>query len=108
MIKKAIEQRPNDGYIVDSLGWGFYQIGDYEKAVENLEKAAELIPGDPVITDHLGDALFQIGRKIEANFQWKKALEFKPETELFNSITNKIKGIKVPELGVSDPSSKDK
>ena len=40
MIKKAVQQRPEDGYIVDSLGWAYYQIGDYENAVINLERAS--------------------------------------------------------------------
>ena len=60
MIVKAAEQRPNDGYIIDSLGWAFYQIGQYEEAVIKLEKAVELT-SDSIIIDHLGDALFLCG-----------------------------------------------
>mgnify|MGYP000338989709 CR=1 FL=1 len=107
MIKKAVEQRPNDGYIVDSLGWAYYQIGDYSNAVENLEKAVELIPGDSIITDHLGDALFHVGRKIEAKFQWQRALEFSPPEDLIIKINNKIKGLETPKPGVKAPSSKN-
>ena len=100
MIKKAVEQQPNDGYIVDSLGWGYYQIGNYEDAVKFLENATELVPGDPIITDHLGDALFYAGRKIEAKFQWNKALEFEPTSELIIKIKNKIEGIQFPAPGI--------
>lgn len=75
MIEKAVEQRPNDGYIIDSLGWVLYLLGDYEKATEQLERAIRLQPGDPTINDHLGDAYWKVGRKIEARFQWQHALD---------------------------------
>ena len=56
MIRRAVEQRPDDGYIVDSLGWAYYRIGNYDEAVKKLERAVELKPEDPTINDHLGDA----------------------------------------------------
>ena len=56
MIRRAVEQRPDDGYIVDSLGWAYFRIGNYDEAVKNLERAVELKPEDPTINDHLGDA----------------------------------------------------
>ena len=107
MIKKALEGRPNDGYIVDSLGWAYYQVGEYHSAVENLEKAVELVSGDAIIIDHLGDALFYSGRKIEAKFQWKRALEFDPQEDLILQLNNKIKGLSIPKPGVKAPSSKN-
>ena len=100
MIVKAAEQRPNDGYIIDSLGWAFYQIGEYKEAVINLEKAVELT-SDSIIIDHLGDALFYSGRKIEAVFQWKRALEFEPTEEIINKIKKKIEGIIIPKPGIN-------
>ena len=81
MIKKAVELRPNDGYIVDSLGWAYYRLGRFEEAVKELERAIELRPEDPVINDHLGDAYWKVGRRLEANFQWRHALDLKPEPE---------------------------
>ena len=59
MIRRAVEQRPDDGYIVDSLGWAYFRIGNYDEAVKNLERAVELKPDDPTINDHLGDAYCQ-------------------------------------------------
>ncbi|MEL6197316.1 MAG: tetratricopeptide repeat protein [Pseudomonadota bacterium] len=79
MIEKAVEQRPEDGYIVDSLGWVQWRLGDFDEAVKNLERAVELRPVDPVINDHYGDALWMVGRRTEARFQWKRALSFEPE-----------------------------
>jgi Flp pilus assembly protein TadD len=90
MIEKAVELRPNDGYIVDSLGWVLYRLGDYAGAVKHLEKAVELKPDDPVINDHLGDAYWRVGRRFEARFQWRRALSFEPEKELVPAIEKKI------------------
>ena len=100
MIVNAAQQRPDDGYIIDSLGWAYFQIGNYEEAVINLEKAASLV-SDSVIIDHLGDALFFTGRKIEAVFQWKRALEFNPSDELIDILNNKINGDVVPKAGIN-------
>ena len=74
MIVDAYNQSPNDGHITDSLGWAFYQLGMYNKAIEYLEKAAELEPANALINNHLGDAYWQGGRKNEARFQWQHAL----------------------------------
>ena len=100
MIVNAAEQRPDDGYIIDSLGWAYFQIGNYEEAVINLEKAVALV-SDSVIIDHLGDALFYSGRKVEAVFQWKRALEFNPSEELIKIINDKIDGDTIPKAGVN-------
>ena len=90
MIERAVELRPNDGYIVDSLGWAFYRQGDYEQAVRHLERAAELKPEDPVINDHLGDAYWKVGRRQEARFQWQRALGLDPEPENIDEIEAKL------------------
>ncbi|MFN4209200.1 MAG: tetratricopeptide repeat protein, partial [Devosia sp.] len=73
MIEKAVEAQPQDGYIVDSLGWAFYKLGRIEEAVKTLEHAVLLRPNDAEINDHLGDAYWKAGRKLEARFQWNVA-----------------------------------
>jgi tetratricopeptide (TPR) repeat protein len=90
MIKRAVEQRPDDGYIVDSLGWAYYRIGNFEDAVKHLERAIELKPEDPTINDHLGDAYWRVGRTLEAKFQWVHARDLKPEPEEVPKIEAKI------------------
>lgn len=79
MLKQAVEARPEDGYIVDSLGWAHFRLGNYKEAVEYLEKAVLLEPGQATINDHLGDAYWRLGRKLEAKFQWQHALAMTPE-----------------------------
>jgi tetratricopeptide (TPR) repeat protein len=91
MIERAVALRPNDGYIVDSLGWALYRMGDFEGATEHLERAVTLRPEDPVINDHLGDAYWQVGRYTEARFQWRRALSLNPEESLIPLIQNKLR-----------------
>lgn len=94
MIAKAVSLRPDDGYIVDSLGWAQYRGEKYAEAVKTLEQAVALLPNDPTVNDHLGDAYWQVGRKNEARFQWKRALSFTKEAELQKPLNDKIeKGI---------------
>jgi len=91
MIKKAVQQRPDDGYIVDSLGWAYYRLGNYEEATKQLERAIELKPEDPTINDHLGDAYWRVGRMLEAKFQWAHARDLKPDAEELPKIEEKLK-----------------
>lgn len=104
MIKRAVELRPDDGYIVDSLGWAYFRLGRFQEAVEELERAAELKAGDATINDHLGDAYWRVGREREAVFQWQRALVMKPEEAEIPKIQAKIKD-GLPKL---DPAATDK
>ena len=74
LIEQAVAQRPEDGFIVDSLGWALFLLGDYSEAVSHLERAVELEPSDPTINEHLEDAYWRVGRQREARFQWNKVL----------------------------------
>ena len=73
MIEKAVAAVPQDGYIVDSLGWAFYKMDRIDEAVTTLEQAVQLRPNDAEINDHLGDAYWKAGRQLEARFQWNIA-----------------------------------
>lgn len=90
MIERAVELRPRDGFIVDSLGWAQYRLNDFEGAVVHLERAVELQPLDPTINDHLGDAYWQVGRRHEARFQWQRALLLAEEEPLKAQIREKL------------------
>ena len=90
MIEKAVAAKPDDGYIVDSLGWAHYRLGNYKEAARHLERAVELRPEDPVLNDHLGDAFWRVGRQREARFQWEQALTLKPEPEDAEKIKAKL------------------
>ena len=90
MIKRAVELRPRDGYIVDSLGWAYFRLGDFPQATHYLERAIELLPEDPTINDHLGDAYWRVNRQAEARFQWRRALQFQPEADEVKGIEAKL------------------
>ena len=79
MIEKAAQLQPNDGAIVDSLGWVMLREGDAQGAVRLLERATELRPDDATINGHLGDAYAATGRRLEAEYQWRRALLLHPE-----------------------------
>ena len=89
MIEKAVSKRPEDGFVVDSLGWVFYRLGRYEEAVKHLERAVELRPHDPIINDHLGDAYWRAGRKLEAQFQWRHAIDLGNDEKMSTEIRAK-------------------
>lgn len=90
MIETAVAAEPNNGAIVDSLGWVLFERGAYQQAVGHLEDAASLIPVDPVINDHLGDGYWAVGRFTEAMFQWQRALSFDPAPKDAARIRRKI------------------
>jgi len=90
MIERAVRLRPNDGYIVDSLGWVLYRLRDYKGAATRLERAVILRPDDSTINDHLGDAYWRVGRLLEAKFQWRRALSLGPEKADIPKIQKKL------------------
>lgn len=105
LIEKAVSLKPDDGYIVDSLGWAHYRLGSYPKSVKYLERAVELRPEDPVLNDHLGDAYWQVGRIIEARFQWDQALSLAPEADLIGAIRKKLaEGLPVKKQALAGPA----
>ena len=92
LIKRAVELRPSDGYIVDSLGWAYYRLGRFDEAVRELERSVSLMPNDPVLNDHLGDAYWRAGRKLEATFQWSHARDLKPDEKVLAEVEKKLRG----------------
>ncbi len=94
LLKRAVELRNDDGAIMDSLGWAYYHLGDYDASVIYLERAVALSPQVSEILDHLGDAYWQVGRKLEAGFQWNRALGSDDITdELRSLILHKLEGV---------------
>jgi len=108
MIERAVAQRPNDGYLVDSLGWVHYRMGNYDAALVELERAAMLEPEDPEITDHYGDILWHFGRRREARFQWHRARFFATLQDDADHYAELIEGIEtklehgLPETDLAD------
>ena len=82
LLEAALERRPQDPYILDSVGWALYRVGDYEGALDLLEQALQLEPGVAEIYDHFGDVLWTLGYRTEARYQWERALTLDPEEHI--------------------------
>ena len=96
-IRQAHRLRSSSPAITDSLGWGYFIIGNHEKAVEYLEKALAGQPQDPTINEHLGDAYWKVGRKFEARYAWESARLFASAEDL-DRLNAKIDTGFTPEL----------
>lgn len=94
-IEDAVSQRPEDGFIRDSLGWVYYRLGDYGRAVKELEKAVELANEDPTIHEHLGDAYVKVQRYAEAAGAYVRAAELYEEQAKKDSVRRKREALPV-------------
>ena len=81
MLDKAYSLRKNDPYITDSVGWGYYLIGNYQVAEKYLKRAVELMPNDPIVNDHYADLLWQLDRKLQAKYFWQNVLTLEETDE---------------------------
>jgi Flp pilus assembly protein TadD len=90
LIRRALQVEPNDGFYIDSLGWVYYQRGNYAKAVEHLERAVELVGDDPTVIEHLGDAYEKAGRTMDASRAYREALAHAKEADQILRLRTKI------------------
>jgi tetratricopeptide (TPR) repeat protein len=90
LIRRALEVRPNDAYILDSMGWVHYRMGNLDEAVRYLKKALE-IRDDPEISAHLGEVLWVKGDREGAETVWRRALKTTPDSEPLLTVIKKFK-----------------
>lgn len=76
MAKEAIRQQPENHSYLDTYGWVYFQLREYEEAEKYIKKAIDLGSKSPVIHEHLGDVYYKLGQKEKALNYWEKALEF--------------------------------
>jgi tetratricopeptide (TPR) repeat protein len=93
MLERAVQLRPNDGALVDSLGWVELAQGNVAGGVKTLEKAVELAPEDATVNGHLGDAYWKAGRKLEAQYQWRRALSLNPDSDEVPKLEAKLRDV---------------
>jgi tetratricopeptide (TPR) repeat protein len=94
-LQKAISLRPDDGFILDSLGWVYYKMKNYDEAILYLERAHNLIDDDATVMGHLADAYYAARDYRKAPPLYRQALKMEPERK---DIAEKIKKIKA-EIG---------
>jgi len=91
MLDRAYSKKKNDPYIIDSVGWGYYLIGDYLNAEKYIKKAVILMPDDPVVNDHYGDILWMLNRKLQAKYFWENVLNLESaDDEMKKKIKEKL------------------
>jgi len=90
LIAKALELSPNDHYIMDSMGWVQYRLGNLDKAFEYLNKAYNL-QNDSEIAAHLGEVLWKQGKQEEASKIWTEALKASPDSDALLKTIKKFK-----------------
>jgi len=89
LIAKALALAPNDPFILDSMGWVLYRMGNAAGAIENLERAWKL-RSDPEIAAHLGEVLWKSGRRDEATRTWRDAERAHPGNEVLTGVIKRF------------------
>jgi len=94
LIQKALQIKPESGYIIDSLGWVYFQKGEYEEALKHLQRAAAIQPEDPTIAEHLGDVYAKNGMYGKALEAYTRALDMDhPDSKAVRAKIDEIKGL---------------
>jgi len=75
MVKKAVDEDPENSSYLDTIGWVYYQMGEYENAISYIDKAIEKDGNNATLLDHLADVYFRLNDKEKAIELWKMALE---------------------------------
>jgi tetratricopeptide (TPR) repeat protein len=101
LLEKAEAISPDNGAIVDSLGWARFRTHDYRRAIADLERAIQLDPSDPEVNNHLGDAYWRVGRRLEAEYQWRRVLSLEPDAKTKAAVEAKLKDGLEPEQAVN-------
>ncbi len=89
LIERALALKPDDPFVLDSMGWIQYRLGNHEEAIKYLKRALS-IRNDAEISAHLGEVLWVTGDRRQARSVWKKALEDTPDSEVLNGVIKKF------------------
>ena len=90
MLEEAVKQKPDDAYILDSMAWYYFKIGNFNDSIQLFEYAILIDPSDPTINDHYGDVLWKAGKFSQARYQWQKALDFNEDVSVSKKIKKKL------------------
>lgn len=90
LLQQAITLKPDDPFILDSIGWLQYRMGKNAEAIRHLKRAIGLRP-DAEIAAHLGEVLWVMGNRNEAESVWNRALRDTPDSEALLGVIKKFK-----------------
>jgi len=82
MIIKALKIKPNNGYLIDSLGWVYFKKNKLNSAMKHLKQALELLPDDVNIIEHMGDVYVKLNKTKEAEEMYNRVLKIDPKNSL--------------------------
>ncbi len=108
LARQALQLKPNDGYIQDTLGWIMFKKGHFKNSIELLESAHKLNSNESIIAEHLGDAYHKNNLPSKAIEMYKKAYEIETGQQAKEKLQTKIKAIEnanVLEASVEKPSN---
>jgi Flp pilus assembly protein TadD len=89
LIAKALSLAPDDPFILDSMGWVLFRLGQADEALKHLERAYAQRK-DPEIAAHLGEVLWSIGRRDDARKVWLEAKSRDPGNEVLGAVLKKF------------------
>jgi tetratricopeptide (TPR) repeat protein len=90
LLQQAIVLKPDDPFVLDSLGWVQYRLGNHGEAIKHLRRALE-VRNDAEIAAHLGEVLWVTGQRNEAESVWNRALRSTPDNESLLDVIKKFK-----------------
>ncbi|MFW6011301.1 MAG: tetratricopeptide repeat protein [Desulfosalsimonas sp.] len=93
LVRKALEIDPDNGFILDSMGWVYYRKGDYERAEDYIERALDRVSDDPVILEHMGDVSLKLNDTRKALDYYRRAIEKTDSKEDRQKLQNKIESV---------------
>ena len=93
LIRSALQNKPENGYITDSMGWVYYKQGEYAKALTELLKAFQNLPDDPTIAEHIGDVYAALNENSKAIEYYNKALGLEKKEDKKKQVEEKKKSL---------------
>lgn len=88
-VQRALSQKPNDGYYLDTLAWIYYKNSEYDLALTTQQKALQTVSDDATMYEHLGDMFWKLNNQEKAIQQWQKTLSLQPDNP--STLRQKIK-----------------
>ncbi len=90
LARQAMAVSPRSAAVVDTLGWGYYKLGDYDQALTYVEQAVQMDPADAEINEHMGDVYKAVGRDTEARYEWQRVLTLNASEKETASVKAKL------------------
>ncbi len=91
MAQKAISIQPDNSAYLDTIGWIYYKLGQYQKAAQFIQKAVDIGEVSAVVLEHLGDVYAQMGQTEQARSYWQQSIEMEPDNQTLIKKLEKIK-----------------